>query len=360
MSGLRTGDFHYELPEELIAQEPARRRDESRLLVFRRPEGGVEHQRFADLPGLLAPGDLVVLNNSRVIPARLRGEKTGSGGRIEALLAEEVEVNDWWVMLRPGKRVRPGTVLRFRGRGEGASEITAEVVEKNEEGRCRIRFGGTANILGELDRLGEMPLPPYIERGAPGPSTEDSERYQTVFAKAPGSVAAPTAGLHFTPAIFEALKERGIRTAEVTLHVGLGTFAPVKADQIEEHRMHEERYELPAETAAAIMETKARGGRVVAAGTTSLRVLESAASEGGRLEGTRGRTRLFVYPPCEFKVVDALLTNFHLPESTLLMLASAFAAPGRMEGRGMMLRAYREAIAQRYRFFSYGDAMLIA
>lgn len=294
------------------------------------------------------------MNNSRVIPARLRATKIPTGSAVEVLLIEEVNLNDWWVMLRPGKRVRAGTVLAF------PHEIHANVLEKNEDGQYRLNFTGTENILESAEQFGEVPLPPYISREA-APDERDRERYQTVFAGPKGSVAAPTAGLHFTPAMLERLRTDGIQTAWVTLHVGAGTFAPVKSELVAEHRMHYERFEITTETAARIAETKERGGRVIAVGTTSLRVLESAAllANTSTFGARSGRTNLFVYPPHSFRVVDALLTNFHLPESTLLMLVSAFVSPGRVDGREWMLQVYQEAIRERYRFFSYGDAMLI-
>lgn len=371
-------DFHYELPPELIAQSPAPRREGSRLLVLHRADGRLEHRRFLDLPTYLRRGDLLVLNDSRVIPARLRGFKPHSGGEIEVLLVEENAANDWWAMLRPGKRVRPGTKIEFvraadgagrsaRGAGNEArgaetvanGELRATVLAKNAEGHCRLRFDGPADVREVLERFGEVPLPPYIERVGP-PSAEDRERYQTVFAGPPGSVAAPTAGLHFTSELLAQMAAMGVEVRFVTLHVGLGTFAPVKADRLEDHVMHEEVFELPAATAVAVNAAKREGRRVIAVGTTSVRVLESAAAQSpGSLRAMRGRTRLFLRPPQMFRVVDALLTNFHLPESTLLMLVSAFAAPGETRGRGLVLAAYAEAVRERYRFFSYGDAMLL-
>lgn len=350
---MRTGDFHYELPPELIAQAPAAQRDQSRMMVLDRAERTTRLRAFQDLPMFLRAGDLLVMNNSRVIPARLRATKQPTGSAVEMLLVEENSVNDWWVMLRPGKRVRPGTVLAL------PNGIEAMVIEKNEEGHGRLRFSGTADILAAAEEFGEVPLPPYIEREqAPGPN--DRERYQTVYAGPKGSVAAPTAGLHFTPSMLEQLNAGwGVEIAHVTLHVGLGTFAPVKAASLEEHKMHSERYELNQEAADKVRAAKARGGRVVAVGTTSLRVLESVAAEHGEIRPASGRTRLFVYPPREFRAVDALLTNFHLPESTLLMLVSAFASPGRLDGREWIMEAYAAAVRARFRFFSYGDAMLI-
>lgn len=360
MGSTRTQDFDFELPPDLIAQAPLPRRDQSRLLVFDRSTRTTRHEEFRAIVNYIRPGDLLVLNNSRVIPARLHGIKTPHGGQIELLLVEENSANDWWVLLKPGKRVRPGTHVSLLNRLRGPTSISAEVLEKNEEGHCRIRFSGTPNILDELDRLGEVPLPPYISRPAQSGGVDDSERYQTVFATARGSVAAPTAGLHFSEPLLQELRDRGVRVHYVTLHVGLGTFAPVKAEFVHEHKMHEEQFELPADTADAITETRARGARVFAVGTTTVRVLESVATDhDGQVVATRGRTRIFIYPPYTFRVVDAMLTNFHLPQSTLLMLVSAFAAPGTVRGRDLMLAAYREAIRERYRFFSYGDAMLI-
>jgi S-adenosylmethionine:tRNA ribosyltransferase-isomerase len=357
---MQTADYDYFLPPELIAQVPAPQRDASRLLVFRRPDGQIEHRGFSDLVELLRPGDILVLNDSKVIPARLRGRNSRTGGHFEILLVEENATNDWWAMLRPGKRAREGTRIEIRNlRGE-TTGIQAVVTGANAEGHRRIRFEGATDIHGELAALGEIPLPPYITRAGLERMEEDRMRYQTVYAGAAGSVAAPTAGLHFTEAILRRLKDRGVDVAFVTLHVGLGTFAPVKSDTVENHIMHEERYRLSPETAGRIESARAAGGRVVAVGTTTLRVLESvAAANAGRLAGGSGRTRIFIYPPKAFLAADALLTNFHLPRSTLLMLACAFASPGSTTGRERMLAAYAEAVRERYRFFSYGDAMLI-
>ncbi|MCP5518247.1 MAG: tRNA preQ1(34) S-adenosylmethionine ribosyltransferase-isomerase QueA [Verrucomicrobiales bacterium] len=348
-------DFDYDLPPERIAQHPADRRDASRLLVLRRADGRLEHREFPALAEYLQAGDLLVVNNSRVIPARLRGRKLDSGGEVEILLVEQQAANDWWTLLKPGRRVRPGTRLDL---GNERTPLTATVREKNTEGHCRLSFEATGDVLAALDELGEVPLPPYIERSR-HPSDEDRDRYQTVYARPPGSVAAPTAGLHFTGEFLELLRDRGVRLGFVTLHVGLGTFAPVKAERVADHVMHAESYELPATTAELILKTRRDGGRVVAVGTTSLRVLESVAARPGGIQAAAGKTRLFVHPPHEFRVVDALLTNFHLPRSTLLMLVSAFAAPGRLSGRELVLRAYTEAVRADYRFFSYGDAMLL-
>lgn len=355
---MRCAEFDFTLPAELIAQQPAPRRGESRLLVLHRSDGRLEHHGFRDLPGFLRPGDVLVLNDSRVIPARLRGVNAGTGGRFELLLLEENSPNDWWAMLRPGKNARLGTRISLLSHGELPKKITATVTGINDEGHRRLKFSGTPDILAELDRLGEIPLPPYITRAHP--RAEDQERYQTVFAKPAGSVAAPTAGLHFTETLLEKIRAQGVAVCFVTLHVGLGTFAPVKADTLAGHRMHEERFEVGEEAVRAVNRAKSSGHRVIAVGTTCVRVLESLAAQNpGKLNAGRGKTGIFIHPPAEFKIVDALLTNFHLPRSTLLMLASAFAAPGETRGRQIVLSAYDEAIRQRYHFFSYGDAMLL-
>jgi S-adenosylmethionine:tRNA ribosyltransferase-isomerase len=332
-----TRDFDYDLPEESIAQEPAPR-GESRLLVLD-AEGPDRHRRVRDLPRLLRAGDLLILNDTRVIPARLFGEREGGGGgRMEVLLIEKTGEMEWEALVRPGRRARPGTVLRFE-------ELTAEVTNKTEDGRYRLRF--SEPVEPHLDRLGHVPLPPYIRR----PDREsDRERYQTVYARNPGAVAAPTAGLHFTEAILEETAAAGIGVARVTLHVGIGTFKPVSAERVEDHRMERERYEVSEETAEAIRRTRQSGGRIVAVGTTVVRTLESAALAAPA--GHRGSTELFITPGFRFRVVDVLLTNFHLPRSTLLMLVSAFA------GRERVLAAYEEAVRAGYRFYSYGDAML--
>jgi S-adenosylmethionine:tRNA ribosyltransferase-isomerase len=308
----------------------------------------------------LRSGDLPVLNDTKVIPARLRALNEKTGGHFELLLLEESAPGEWWSMMKPGKRARPGTEIRLLDSRGQPSHIFATIVAHNEEGHRQLRFSGTPNILDELDRLGEIPLPPYIQRESPQALKPDLERYQTVFASEKGSVAAPTAGLHFTPELLEKVRVAGVEICHVTLHVGLGTFAPVKADDISQHTMHEERFFVPEKTAAAVNTAKAEGRRVVAVGTTSLRVLESvAAANDGKLLPGRGRTRIFIYPPYKFRIVDALLTNFHLPRSTLLMLVSGFAAPGEMNGRQFILNAYETAVREHYRFFSYGDAMLI-
>ncbi len=356
---MRTADFDFSLPPELVAQSPAPARDGSRLLVLNRKDQRVEHRQFRDVLDYFRAGDVLVLNNSRVIRARLRGHKPASGGQVELLLVEKVALNKWWTILRPGKRVRAGTEIQLLTNAGSASPVRAVVSEKNAEGHCCVRFTGTSNIFDELETHGEIPLPPYIERAV---GTDDEARYQTVFAQPAGSVAAPTAGLHFTPQLLDELRARAVQIHFVTLHVGLGTFAPVKADDLAEHVMHEERFELPADTADAVNAAKREGRRIIAVGTTTVRVLESAAALSTlntQLSTLRSRTRIFIHPPFQFRVVDALLTNFHLPQSTLLMLVSAFTSPGELRGRELILAAYAEAVRERYRFFSYGDAMLI-
>ncbi len=357
---MQTADFDFFLPPELIAQMPAGERDHSRLLVLSRQAGTVAHQQFRDLLSHLHAGDVLVLNNSAVIPARLRGVNTRTGGRFEILLLEEMAANDWWVMLRPGKRARVGTEIAIQNHSGESVVERAVVTAINDGGHRRLRFSGTANIRDRLDVLGETPLPPYITRGNAAELAADKSRYQTVYAQPPGSVAAPTAGLHFTAALLDEIRARGVLVRFVTLHVGLGTFATVKARALADHTMHEERFELDDETAQIINEAKREGRRVFAVGTTTVRVLESVVSQnGGRLVSGGGRTRIFIYPPFRFQIVDALLTNFHLPCSTLLMLVSAFAAPGDTRGREMALSTYAGAVRERYRFFSYGDAMLL-
>ena len=383
---VQTADFDFDLPPELIAQTPAPQRDQSRLLVLHRASGQIEHRQFRDLLQYLRPGDVLVLNNSRVLPARLRGVNLRTGGQFELLLLEENATNDWWVMLRPGKRARVGTQIALRDLSGHPSPAQATVLETNDEGHRRLRFNGAPNIADLLDQLGEVPLPPYITRADTSQMAADRERYQTVFAQAAGSVAAPTAGLHFTEALLEGIRSHGVRVCFVTLHISLGTFAPVKTETVAAHRMHGERFEVSEETARAINDAKCAGRRIIAVGTTTVRVLETLASlreESGPTApslhysttpllhhsppvlrsaldgGGSSTTRIFIYPPYDFKIVDALLTNFHLPRSTLLMLASAFAAPNETRGRELILSAYAEAIRRRYRFFSYGGAMLI-
>jgi S-adenosylmethionine:tRNA ribosyltransferase-isomerase len=357
---MRTADFQYDLPGELIAQTPAPARDKARLLVLHRPAGGLEHRGVSALPDYLRAGDVLVFNDSRVIPARLHAVNAKTGGRFEVLLLEENAPNDWWAMMRPGKRARAGTELLFENQKGVVTAVQAAVVGQNAEGHRRLRFAGSGNILEFLDSLGELPLPPYIVRKE-RQSDEDRARYQTVFARPPGSVAAPTAGLHFTDALLAQIRARGVETCFVTLHVGVGTFAPVKADDLAGHVMHEERYDVSAATADTINRARAEGRRIVAVGTTTMRVLESIAAQtaDGALRPGPGRTRIFIHPPYAFKIAGALLTNFHLPCSTLLMLVSAFADPGGLRGRDMVLAAYKQAVAERYRFFSYGDAMFI-
>ena len=356
---MRTADYHFDLPPELIAQQPLPQRDQSRLLVLQRGENRTEHRRFQDFPELLRAGDVLVLNNSRVIPARLHGKNPKTGGKFEILLLEDNAVNDWWAMMRPGKRAQPGTRIQLLNKSGAATDFFAEVLEFNAEGHRRLRFSGTENIFNELSAIGEMPLPPYIERAVE--KAEDKERYQTVFSQTAGSVAAPTAGLHFTPEILEKIRARGVKICFVTLHVGAGTFLPVKAENIADHRMHSERFEIGEATVSAVNAAKKSGHRVIAVGTTATRTLETVARlNAGKLNVHKGKTDIFLFPPAVFQIVDALLTNFHLPESTLLMLVSAFAAPGEKDrGRELILSAYAEAIRERYRFFSYGDCMLI-
>jgi S-adenosylmethionine:tRNA ribosyltransferase-isomerase len=358
LAAMRTADFNFVLPPELIAQSPTSKRDGSRLLVVNRVNGGIEHRSFLDLLEFLRAGDVLVLNNSRVIPARLRGVNALTGGKFEILLLEENTLNDWWAMLRPGKNARIGTQISLLAAGNERTKIIATVAEINAAGYRRLKFSGTSDVNDDLDRLGEIPLPPYIERNTT--NAEDKERYQTIFAKPAGSVAAPTAGLHFTGWLLDEIRARGVKVCFVTLHVGPGTFQPVKTETLADHKMHEERFEVGEETVRIVNAAKSTGRRVIAVGTTSVRVLESLAAQNkGKLNVTKGKTSIFIYPPYDFKIADALLTNFHLPCSTLLILVSAFAAPGETCGREMVLDAYAEAIRERYRFFSYGDAMLI-
>jgi len=365
---MRTADFDFHLPPKLIAQHPASLRDQSRLLVLHRREQRIEHRQFRDVLTYVRAGDVLVLNNSRVIRARLRGRNAKTGGAFEILLLEAMAVNDWWVLMKPGKRARIGTRIEIRSPKSTIQHLCGLVTAINDEGHRRLKFSGTENIFFELDQLGEIPLPPYITRARLAEQAEDGERYQTVYAQSPGSVAAPTAGLHFTPQLLADLRARGVEVHFVTLHVGLGTFAPVKTDTLTAHVMHEERYEVNAAAAQAVNAAKNSGRRVIAVGTTSLRVLESAAQTlrapavglpHWEIKPGPGRTRIFIHPPHTFKIVAALLTNFHLPCSTLLMLVSAFASPGELRGRELILATYAEAIRERYRFFSYGDAMLM-
>ncbi|MGA3283602.1 MAG: tRNA preQ1(34) S-adenosylmethionine ribosyltransferase-isomerase QueA [Verrucomicrobiota bacterium] len=355
---MQTADFNFILPPELIAQHPAPRRDDSRLLVLNRNRGHIEHRRFRDLLELLRAGDVLVMNNSRVIPARLRGANARTGGRFEILLLEENATNDWWAMLRPAKRAQVGLQIALYDQKGNPAGICMDIIETNDKGHRRLKFSGTLDIGDQLERLGETPLPPYIRRAHELP--EDRERYQTVFAEIGGSVAAPTAGLHFTSELLEQIRGRGVQVCFVTLHVGPGTFLPVKTETLAAHKMHEERFEVGKETARIVNEARNSGRHVIAAGTTTVRVLEGiAAQNNGKIVENAGKTRIFIHPPFQFQIVDVLLTNFHLPCSTLLMLVSAFAAPGGTRGREMILAAYTEAIRERYRFYSYGDAMLI-
>lgn len=339
---MKTHDFYYELPPELIAQTPLERRDSSRLLVLNRKDGSVEHRHFHDILDYLRPGDCLVLNNSRVLPARLLG-KRASGGAVEVLLLKDTGADTWECLTKPGRKTPVGTELSF---GEGL--LRATVVGAKEDGNKLVQFHYTGIFLELLEQLGKMPLPPYIKE-----ELQDQERYQTVYSKVNGSAAAPTAGLHFTPELLAAIEAKGVKLAWVTLHVGLGTFRPVKAEEITEHHMHSEFCMLSAETAGLLNETRAKGGRIVCVGTTSCRTLESFADESGHFAERSGWTDIFIYPGYRFKAMDALITNFHLPESTLIMLVSAFA------GREKVLNAYRIAVEQRYRFFSFGDAMFI-
>lgn len=342
---LTTADFDYELPPELVAQYPTEKRGASRMLVLDRRSGAVSHRRFAELPELLQPGDCLVFNNSKVFAARLYGRKIGGSARIEALLLQRRADETWQAMLRPGKRVKPGTQVAI----DGSETARFEVLEHLPDGTFRLAF--TPRRIDEvLEACGHIPLPPYIDRED---EPLDRERYQTVYAKTSGSIAAPTAGLHFTDEVLDRLAERGIRRAEVTLHVGAGTFKPVATERIEAHEMHEEVYELRPADAELIRETKAAGGRIVAVGTTSVRTLESCVDEAGELIAQSGSTRIFLYPPYQPRIPDALLTNFHLPKSTLMMLIACFA------DRRHVLAAYEEAKQENYRFYSYGDCMLM-
>ena len=345
---MKTSDFDYELPPELIAQEPACERDRSRMLVLHRREERLEHRRFSDIPEYLGAGDLLVVNDTRVIPARVYGRKAASGGKVEILLLEETAPGTWDILLHASRRPKVGDTILF---GDGLA--SAILLADGEKGRASIRIESAKPWLDVVAEIGEPPLPPYIKRSEARDQKSDRERYQTVYAKCPGAVAAPTAGLHFTEEIFQTLEKRGVNKATVTLHVGLGTFRPVDAENVEDHRMEAERYTVPEETAAAIRACKMRGGRVVAVGSTSVRTLETVAAEHGEVVACSGRSSLFIRPPYEFKVVDAMLTNFHLPRSTLIMMVSALAT------RELILKAYAEAVRERYRFFSYGDCMLI-
>jgi S-adenosylmethionine:tRNA ribosyltransferase-isomerase len=358
VSGLLVEDFDFELPTELIAQQPPEERGRSRMLAMDRVTGALRDARFADLPALLNPGDLLVLNDSRVIPARLYARRTAvrdrqePTGQVQVLLTEPAGDNCWRALVKPGKKVGVGERLVFPS-ASGGVELEAEVLERGEFGERLIRFEPVDDFFAALDRIGHMPLPPYIRRHD---ASEDRSRYQTVFSHEPGSVAAPTAGLHFTPEILEAIEARGVEIARVTLHVGLGTFAPLRVSRLDEIRLHSERYTLSEPTAAAINRATKEGRRIVAAGTTVVRTLEHCAIQagGGELQAHSGVTEIFISPGFNFRLVGALLTNFHLPQSSLLILVSAFA------GREAVLAAYRHAVESRYRFFSYGDCMWIS
>ena len=340
---MKTSDFNYDLPQELIAQTPLDRRDGSRLMTLDKTTGEIGHHHFYDLPQFLRPGDCLVLNNSRVLPARLIGHRP-TGGAVEILLLVDKGGDVWECLVRPGKKLREGARVTF---GEG--QLQAEVQEVLPDGNRLVHFEYKGIFLEVLEELGRMPLPPYIKA-----ELKDQERYQTVYSKVAGSAAAPTAGLHFTPELLKQIETMGVKLCYVTLHVGLGTFRPVKEDEITEHEMHSEYCVIPRETADIINETKKNGGRVICVGTTSCRTLESWAAEDGTMTATGGWTNIFIYPGYRFKVMDALVTNFHLPESTLIMLVSALA------GREHVLNAYNEAVREKYRFFSFGDAMFIS
>ncbi len=339
---MKKSEFFYDLPEELIAQTPLEKRDNSRMLLLNKETGEVTHEHFFDLNKHLKPGDLLVMNNSRVIPARIFGTRVDTGSSVEFLLLKQVENNVWETLVKPGKKAKIGKEFSF-------SDIMTGTIEGvGEEGTRYIRFRTDENIYTALDKIGQMPLPPYIKE-----TLKDKERYQTVYSDPIGSAAAPTAGLHFTDELLAEIREMGINTAYVTLHVGLGTFRPVKEDEVTNHIMHSEHFILPQETVDAIEKTKKNGGRVIAVGTTTTRTLESVARDFGKLVACDKNTDIFIYPPYEFKVLDGLITNFHLPESTLIMLVSAFA------GYDNTMNAYKKAVEERYRFFSFGDSMMI-
>lgn len=340
---MKTSDFYYDLPQELIAQEPIKVRSESRLMVLDKHSGEIEHKHFYDIADYLNEGDTLILNDTKVLPARLYGTKEDTGGAIEFLLLHKHTLDTWEVILKPGRRAKPGARFVF-----GNGELKAEILEVINDGNRLVQFEYDGVFEEVLDRLGEMPLPPYITK-----KLEDKNRYQTVYAKNAGSAAAPTAGLHFTPELLEKIKKKGVNVGYVTLHVGLGTFRPVKADEISDHKMHSEFYILPEETAELVNKTKQSGKRVVSVGTTATRVLETAGLSGLPLKKQTGWTDIFIYPGKQFNVIDALITNFHLPESTLIMLVSALA------GRENILNAYNTAVREKYRFFSFGDAMFI-
>ncbi len=340
---MTTKDFYYDLPQELIAQTPLTDRTASKLLVMDKESGEVEHKHFRDILDYLRKGDCLVMNNTRVIPARLYGAKEGSGGKIEFLLLKRIDLDTWEVILKPGKKAKPGSRFEF-----GNGLLRAEIIEIIEDGKRIVKFEYDGVWEEILDKLGEMPLPPYIKE-----KLEDKERYQTVYSKIEGSAAAPTAGLHFTEELIQKIREKGVEIVYLTLHVGLGTFRPVSVENVEEHIMHTEHYEISTEAAEKINSARKNGGRIIAVGTTSVRTLETVADNDGRLKAQTGDTNIFIYPGYKFKIVDSLITNFHLPESTLLMLISAFA------GKENIFNAYKIAVEEKYRFFSFGDAMFI-
>lgn len=340
---MKTSDFYYDLPQELIAQEPVKQRDTSRLMVLEKNNGSIEHKHFYDIADMINEGDTLILNDTRVLPARLYGAKEDTGGAIEFLLLNKHSLDTWEVILKPGRRAKPGARFVF-----GNGELKAEILDVINEGNRLVKFEYEGLFENVLDKLGEMPLPPYITK-----KLEDKDRYQTVFAKHNGSAAAPTAGLHFTPELLQKLKNKGVNIGYVTLHVGLGTFRPVKVEDVNDHKMHSEFYILPEETAELINKTKEAGKRVISVGTTATRTLETAGLNGMPLKASSGWTDIFIYPGKEFNVIDSLITNFHLPESTLIMLVSALA------GKENVLNAYEEAVKEKYRFFSFGDAMFI-
>jgi S-adenosylmethionine:tRNA ribosyltransferase-isomerase len=358
-STLRISDYDYDLPQELIAQTPVEPRDSSRLLVLHRDSGAIEHRHFRDIGAYLHPGDLLIANQSRVIPARLLGHRAETGGNVEVLLLAERPdqgPDTWETLVRPGRRLRKGAHILFGNEANSGAKLQGEILQHTEAGGRFVRFTvvetggmGIQNVRELIDQLGKMPLPPYIHE-----TLADPERYQTVYARISGSAAAPTAGLHFTPRLLDELRQQGVRVGFVTLHVGLDTFRPVEVDQVSEHKMHSEQIELDTPTAELINETRKVGGRIIAVGTTSVRVLESVASIfAGHVEPYKGNTRLFITPGYHFQVVDAMITNFHLPKSTLMLLVSAFA------GKALIEKTYQEAMRERYRFFSFGDAMLM-
>lgn len=340
---MTTSDFYYDLPEELIAQDPLAKRSDSKLMILHRSTGEIEQKIFSDIIDYINPEDCLVINETKVIPARLIGEKEGTGASIELLLLKRIDGDTWETLVKPGKKARVGARISF-----GDGKLVGEITEVKDDGNRCVKFEYDGIFEEVLDALGEMPLPPYITH-----KLEDRNRYQTVYAKNEGSAAAPTAGLHFTPELLDAIEKKGVRIARVTLHVGLGTFRPVKVDNVEEHHMHSEFYMIDDEAARIINETKANGGRVISVGTTSTRTLETVASSDGNVKACSGNTEIFIYPGYEFKCIDNLITNFHLPESTLLMLVSA------LYDRDSILKAYELAVNEKYRFFSFGDAMFI-